>query len=169
MFASVKVQDAYKKRPPEAESSTIEGPGEEVSFLLLPSTSPLKSRSIAAKRLQNLTTILNLSLLRRDYTRAERAFAMLLRCERHGVSLRTLWELGLELLVRSTGSDKVKAEEFLGRVRLAASDIGHHPTTEKQVIFLRHLFTNYNRWLPFFHHYLYLIFGKASIRKLWQK
>jgi hypothetical protein len=59
---------------------------------------------------------------------------MLLRCERHGVSLRTLWELGFEILLRSSGADKQKAEEFIGRVRLAASDIGRHPTTEKQVL-----------------------------------
>jgi len=90
-------------------------------------------RSLVTRRIQNLTAILQLSLLRRDIKRAQRAFGLLLRCDRHGVSLRKLWELGLEILLRSSGISKDRAEEFLGRVRLTSSDIGHHPTTEKQV------------------------------------
>ena len=90
-------------------------------------------RSLVTRRIQNLTAILQLSLLRRDITRAQRAFGLLLRCGGHGASIRRLWEHGLEILVRSSGASKDRAEEFLGRVRLMSSDIGHHPTTEKQV------------------------------------
>jgi hypothetical protein len=94
----------------------------------------LATRSLVRRRIQSLAAILNVSLLRRDIERANRAFSLLLRCERDGVDLKFLWELGLEILLRSPGVPKTKAEEFLGRVRLTASDVGHHPTTEKQVI-----------------------------------
>lgn len=128
MFASASLRTTYKKA---RKSHHIDD--DVILNQVQDDVSPTKRRSIAAQRLENLSTILHLALLRRDVKRAERAFAMLLRCERHAVSLRTLWELGLEILLRSTGADKQKAEEFIGRVRLAASDIGRHPTTEKQV------------------------------------
>ena len=107
--------------------------GRQSQQLNIIESTPSESRSISTNVIENLTTILHLSLLRRDVKRAERAFAMLLRCERHGVSLRTLWELGLEILLRSGGIKNPKIDEFLGRVRLAASDVGRHPATAKQV------------------------------------
>ena len=60
-----------------------------------------------------------------------------------------LWELGMEILLRSSRVSKIKAEEFLGRVRLTSSDIGHHPTTEKQVLFSIFNF-NTRRWWRYF-------------------
>ena len=131
MFASVDARIKYKKR----KASVVDLEDEDDEFIDAPlePTVPKLSRSLVTSRVQNLATILNLSLLRRDHTRAQRAFALLLRCERHGVTLSTLWELGLEVLIRSSGASKVKAEEFLGRVRLTSSDVGRNPTTEKQV------------------------------------
>jgi hypothetical protein len=128
MFASVSTRS--KQRVQLKQDS-------ETLVPLQPKTiDPKASRSLATKRLQNLTAILHVSLLRRDIKRAERAFAILLRCEKQGVSLRTLWELGLEVALRSTGVSSGKAEEFLARVRLASADIGHRPVTQKNV----HLF-----------------------------
>jgi hypothetical protein len=98
------------------------------------SFSPKINRSLVTRRVRNLGAILHLSLVRRDNERARRAFSVLLRCEKHGVNMRTLWELGLEILLRSSRTSKQRAEEFLARVRLTSSDIGHHPTAEKQVI-----------------------------------
>lgn len=92
-----------------------------------------RPRNIATRCVQNLTAILHTSLLRRDILRAQRAFSILLRCERRGVSLKHIWELGLEILMRSSGVSKVKVEEFLVRVRISSSDVGHHPTTGKEV------------------------------------
>jgi hypothetical protein len=141
MFASVNARTNYRtkgvKFPSELPirgNDTSAGPPESSKG------STKLSRSLVTRRIQNLTAILQISLLRRDIKRAERAFAILLRCERHGVKLSTLWELGLEVLLRSSGVSKIKAEEFLGRVRLTSSDIGHHPTTEKQV---QHLFLKF--------------------------
>jgi hypothetical protein len=133
MFASVSARSKYKA---ELKSSTAQlNDDEETPVPLQPKTlEPKAPRSLSSKRLQNITAILHISLLRRDIKRAERAFAILLRCEKHGVTLRMLWELGLEITIRSTGISKGKAEEFLARVRLASSDIGHHPTTQKNVI-----------------------------------
>jgi RNA polymerase I specific initiation factor len=133
MFASVNARTRYKKGL-KASGTPTDG---SVENSVLPKSEtylvPKVSQSLITRRIQNLTAILHLSLLRRDIKRAKRAFSILLRCERYGINLRMLWELGLEILLRSSGASKVKAEEFLGRVRLAASDIGHHPTTEKQV------------------------------------
>jgi hypothetical protein len=97
-------------------------------------TLPTISRSLVTRRIQNLTAILNISILRRDTQRALRAFSLLLRCERHGgVTLSTLWELGLEVLIYAERPSTDKAEEFLARVRLTSSDVGRHATTEKLV------------------------------------
>jgi hypothetical protein len=139
MFASVNSRSEYAKRLPAKDQSSnflhsLEREGNDPKF----------TRSLVTRRLQNLSAALHLSLLRRDNRRAQRAFAMLLRCERHGVSLRTLWDLGLEILLRSSVESKLKAEEFLARVRLASSDIGHHPTTEKQVSSKQNALTH--RW-----------------------
>lgn len=136
MFASVNARTKYKKGLKAPERPATKGKSNEIS--LSPEVSGYSvsrvSRSLFTRRIQNLTAILHISLLRRDIPRAQRAFSILLRCERHGVNLSMLWELGLEILLRSSGVSKVKAEEFLRRVRLTSSDIGHHPTTEKQVI-----------------------------------
>jgi hypothetical protein len=128
MFASANSREKYRKRlktKPDEDASS-----EKHS---LQDTVPKEPRSLVTRRLRNVTTILHLALLRRDIPRAERAFALLLRSEKHGVSLTTLWELGLEILLRSSRVSATTAEEFLGRVRLTSSDIGHHPTAEKQV------------------------------------
>jgi RNA polymerase I specific initiation factor len=90
-------------------------------------------RNIRTRWVQNLATILHVSLLRRDIPRAQRAFSLLLRCERQGVALKDMWELGQEILVQASETSELKVEEFLQRVRLSSGDIGHHPTTEKQV------------------------------------
>jgi len=132
MFTSADARRKYLKPSKTSVSNAedlIEGSTKK-ELTTVPVTTP---RSLATRRLRNLTSILQLSLLRRDTDRALRAFSLLLRCERHGVRLATLWELGLEVLLRSHGIESGKAEEFLGRARLASSDIGHHPTTEKQV------------------------------------
>ena len=132
MFASVSARPAWGrlKAPTFSESNDDDGFAEEIESLI-----SRKSKSLALRRVQNLTAILNVSLLRRDKKRALRAFSLLLRCEKHGVTLRMLWELGLEVLMKSTEtSSKAKAEDFLGRVRLTSSDIGRHSTTEKKVI-----------------------------------
>jgi len=131
MFASVNARGGWSRLKvptfPESDDNVLD---EDFESLI-----SRKSKSLAIRRVQNLTAILNLSLLRTDNKRAVRAFSLLLRCERHGVTLRMLWELGLEVLMRSPGtSSKAKAEEFLGRVRLTSSDIGRHSTTEKKVI-----------------------------------
>jgi hypothetical protein len=136
MFASVNARAGWGrlKAPalPESDDNDNES-AEEIESII-----SRKSKSLAIRRVQNLTAILNVSLLRRDNKRALRAFSLLLRCEKHGVTLRMLWELGLEVLMRSTEtSSKVKAEEFLGRVRLTSSDIGRHSTTENKVITTR--------------------------------
>jgi hypothetical protein len=95
---------------------------------------PKQSKSLSFRRVQNLTAILQLSLLRRDNKRALRAFSLVLRCEKHGVTLTKLWELGVEVLMKSTtGTSKARAEEFLGRVRLTSADVGRHSTTEQKV------------------------------------
>lgn len=132
MFASVDARTKYKR--------WIEPPGDhdvqnndKIEQIQSETPIPKLSRSLGIRRIHNLTAILNVSLLRRDHKRAQRAFSLLLRCERHGVNLSTLWELGLEVLLQSEGLSKDKAEEFLGRVRLTSSDVGRHPTTEKQV------------------------------------
>src|SRR5208282_4346496 len=147
MFASVNARTKYKKGLKASEHPATTRKSNEIS--LSPEVSRYSvsrvSRSLFTRRIQNLTAILHISLLRRDIPRAQRAFSILLRCERHGVSLSMLWELGLEILLRSSGVSKVKAEEFLGRVRLTSSDIGHHPTTEKQVLFSVFNF-NIGRW-----------------------
>lgn len=125
MFASVSTRSKQKVQ--------FKQDGETLVPLQSKTIDPKASRSLGTKRLQNLTAILHVSLLRRDIKRAERAFAILLRCEKQGVSLRTLWELGLEVALRSTGVSSGRAEEFLARVRLASSDIGHKPATQKKV------------------------------------
>jgi RNA polymerase I-specific transcription initiation factor Rrn11 len=128
MFASVNARADYSgsAQAKDASSSGIrfEEPGTH---------NPKISRSLVTRRLENLSAVLHLALLRRDHERAERTFAMLLRCERHGVNLRTLWGYGLEILLRSPSASQEKAEEFLARARLSASDIGRHATSEKQV------------------------------------
>ena len=133
MFASVSARAGWGglKAPTRPESDDDDnGSAEEIESII-----SRKSKSLAIRRVQNLTAILNISLLRRDNKRALRAFSLLLRSEKHGVTLRMLWELGLEVLMRSAGtSSKAKAEEFLGRVRLTSSDIGRHSTTEKKVV-----------------------------------
>lgn len=129
MFASANSRQKYRKqiKPEDDEdersrhSSSYDPAAKE------------PARSLVTRRLGNVTTILHLSLLRRDIPRAERAFAVLLRSAKHGVSLSTLWELGLEILLRSTRLSEPATEDFLGRVRLTSSDIGRHPTAEKQV------------------------------------
>jgi RNA polymerase I specific initiation factor len=120
MFASINSRTKYDKKQKPGELQTHP----------LPDKVP---RELVTRRIQSLTAILYLSLLRRDIPRAKRAFSILLRCEKHGVTLSTLWELGLEILIRSTGSSKEVAEEFLGRVRLASSEIGHSAKTAQQV------------------------------------
>lgn len=148
MFASVDSRARYRRQRLSAE------PGKQE---LINHSGPFSrkiNRSLVTQRVQNLSTILHLSLLRRDNERALRAFSVLLRCEKHGVNMRTLWELGLEILLRSSGASKIKAEEFLARVRLTSSDIGHHPTTEKQVaIFIS---ASYSRWFQLFHLFWFL-------------
>ena len=127
MFADVQRRLHFSKRPtPYRPCSDLREPGNTGSNF---------PRSLVTRRLQNLTAVLHISLLRRDTKHAQRAFAMLLRCERHGVSLKALWDLGAEILFRSSveHDPKLKAEEFLARVRLSSSDVGHHPTTQKQV------------------------------------
>lgn len=135
MFASANSREKYRthlqSKIEDKESS------QSKTFQHVLSKEP---RSLATRRLRNITTILHLSLLRRDIPRAERAFALLLRSEKHGVSLNTLWELGLEVLIRSTRVSPTAAEEFLGRVRLTSSDIGHHPTAQK------HVYTIWDMW-----------------------
>lgn len=147
MFASVNARTKYKKGPKASAHPATNGKSNELSLSPQVSCSSVYtvSRSLFTRRIQNLTAILHISLLRRDIPRAQRAFSILLRCERHGVHLSMLWELGLEILLRSSGVSKVKAEEFLRRVRLTSSDIGHHPTTEKQVLFYIFNLNSY-RW-----------------------
>jgi len=128
MFASSNSREKYRKRIKTKSEDNVSS-----QHKLLQDTSTKEPRSLVTRRLRNVTTILHLSLLRRDIPRAERAFALLLRSEKHGTSLTTLWELGLEILLRSSRVSPSAAEEFLGRVRLTSSDIGHHPTAEKQV------------------------------------
>jgi hypothetical protein len=133
MFASVSTRSRYKAQQ-KSSAAQLHQDGEPPTPLQPKIQEPNPSRFLGSKRLQNITAILHISLLRRDIKRAERAFAILLRCEKHGVTLRMLWELGLEVTIRSTGISKGKAEEFLARVRLASSDIGRHPTVQKNVI-----------------------------------
>ena len=128
MFASSNSREKYRKRL--KIKNEVDESSQTTSQQYTLSKEP---RSLATRRLRNITTILHLSLLRRDIPRAERAFALLLRSEKHGVSLNTLWELGLEILLRSSRVSPTAAEEFLGRVRLTSSDIGHHPTAQKHV------------------------------------
>src|SRR5271168_2935004 len=124
MFASTYTRLKYLKRS-ETSVSKAEDLVDRKTKGELTTVPITNSRSLATRRLRNLTSILQLSLLRRDTNRALRAFSLLLRCERHGVRLATLWELGLEVLLRTSGIQSGKAEEFLGRARLASSDIGH--------------------------------------------
>lgn len=129
MFASANWRPKYYKQK-------IKKGGEENASRFSSSYDPAAgeaARYLKTRRLRNLTTILHLSLLRRDIPRAEKAFAILLRSESDGVKLSTLWELGLEILLRSTRVSASAAEEFLGRVRLTTSDIGRQPAAEKQV------------------------------------
>jgi hypothetical protein len=133
MFASLNARVKYKPRFASEEDIYVQDNSELHVKPPQEGTSEKPSRSLATCRIQNLTAILNLSLLRRDHKRALRAFSLLLRCERHGVALAMLWELGLEVLIYSATTSKDKAEEFLQRVRLTSSDVGRHPTTEKQV------------------------------------
>lgn len=109
-----------------------------------------EARYLVTHRLRNLTTILHLSLLRRDIPRAERAFAILLRSTKHGATLSQLWELGLEILLRSTRVSASAAEEFLGRVRLTSSNVVRHPTVEKKVRMIPLNFCSDCRWLHYF-------------------
>jgi hypothetical protein len=133
MFASVSSRTRYKTQL--KSSAAQQNQDAENPVPVQPKTfEPKASRSLSSRRLQNITAILHTSLLRRDIKRAERAFGILLRCEKHGVTLPMLWELGLEVTLRSTGISKGKAEEFLGRVRLASSDIGRRPTPQKNVV-----------------------------------
>lgn len=120
MFASVNSRQKYTNA---SQDLTLE----ERQFGKVP-------RELVTRRIQSLSAILHLSLLRRDIERATRAFSILLRCAQHGVTLSTLWELGLEILLRSSGASKQAAEEFLGRVRLASHEVGHSPTSAKQVV-----------------------------------
>ena len=130
MFASVDSRKKYNKgprrHPSRRQDAQAPAPQARNSGLGV-------NRSLVTRRIKNLSTILHISLLRRDIKRAERAFSILLRCERHGVNLRTLWDIGLEILLRSSANSTVKAKEFLARVRLTSSDIGHHPTAASQV------------------------------------
>jgi hypothetical protein len=128
MFVSVDSRNEYLSQAKAKDS--LSG---RIRFFDLANHHPKVSRSLVTRRLENLSAVLHLSLFRRDNKRAQRAFTMLLRCERHGINLRTLWEYGLEILIRSSRDSQVKPEEFLARVRLASSDIGRHPATEKQV------------------------------------
>jgi hypothetical protein len=132
MFASVDARKKYKRWVGSPGDQDVQH-NDKVEQTLSENPVPKLSRSLVTRRIHNLTAILNVSLLRRDHKRAQRAFSLLLRCERHGVNLSTLWELGLEVLLQNEGLSKDKAEEFLGRVRLTSSDVGRHPTTEKQV------------------------------------
>jgi RNA polymerase I specific initiation factor len=148
MFAPVDSRIRYRRRRKLSAEAGIQDSMNNSIHLSGP-FSPKVNRSLVTRRVQNLGAILHLSLLRRDKERAQKAFSILLRCEKHGVNMRTLWELGLEILLRSSGASKLKAEEFLARVRLTSSDIGHHPTTEKQVtIFIAF---SYPRWFHFSH------------------
>ena len=149
MFASVNSHDQYTRSLKPSGRHESQRVDQNFVCSLPENFAPKVSRSLITRRIKNLTVILHLSLLRRDIERAQRAFSILLRCERHGVNLRTLWELGLEVLLRSSGTSKVKAEEFLGRVRLTSSDIGHHPTAEKQVCVLVVAFNAF-RWFHYF-------------------
>ena len=133
MFASVSTRTRYKTQL-KSLGTQLNQDGETPVPVQSKPLEPTASRSLSSRRLQNITAILHTSLLRRDIKRAERAFAILLRCEKHGVTLRMLWELGLEVTLRSTGISKGRAEEFLGRVRLASSDIGRRPTPQKNVL-----------------------------------
>src|SRR5271170_7069069 len=127
MFASVNARAEWNRLRPHTRSET--GDHEDTGTPV-----PKQSKSLSLRRVQNLTAILHLSLLRRDNKRALRAFSLILRCEKHGVTLRKLWELGVEVWMRSTtGTSKAKAEEFLGRVRLTSTDVGRHSTTEQKV------------------------------------
>jgi len=126
MFASVsaRVGNRLKQttRPEIADHEETENPVRK------------QSKSLSLRRVQNLTAIIHLSLLRRDKKRALRAFSLVLRCEKYGVTLRKLWELGMEVLMRSAkGTSKAKAEEFLGRVRLTSTEVGRHSTTQQKV------------------------------------
>lgn len=129
MFASVNARAGWSRPKaqthPESQGNVVAGDTESLISR--------NNRSLGQRRVQNLVAILHLSLLRRDEKRALRAFSLLLRCEKYGCTLRTLWELGLEVLMRLPETSKVKAEEFLGRVRLTSSDVGRHTTTQKTV------------------------------------
>jgi len=128
MFASVNARAEWSRLKPQTRSEI--GDLEDTENPV-----PKQSKSLSFRRVQNLTAILHLSLLRRDEKRAVRAFSLILRCEKHGVTLRKLWELGVEVLMRSrTGTSKIRAEEFLGRVRLTSTDVGRHSRTEQKVI-----------------------------------
>src|SRR5438046_10643858 len=104
MFASVNARTKYKIGLKASAYPATNGKSNEIS--LLPQLSGYSvskaSRSLFTRRIQNLTAILHISLLRRDIPRAERAFSILLRCERHGVNLSILWALGLEIFVLSS-------------------------------------------------------------------
>ncbi|KAA8893503.1 RNA polymerase I-specific initiation factor-domain-containing protein [Sphaerosporella brunnea] len=75
---------------------------------------PTSERTLAKRHLSVLTTILYRCLLIGDHKRAERAFACLLRAK--GVDIRTIWGVGLGLLVRRR--DVSVAVEFLERLIL---------------------------------------------------
>ena len=143
MFASVNARAEWNRLSAGKRSET--GDVTEKTSQSPEKFLPKQTKSLALRRVQNLTAILQLSLLRRDLKRAQRAFSLLLRCEKHGVTLRKLWELGSEAMIRSTGVSKSKAEEFLVRVRLSSSEVGRHSTTEEKVM-LRFFLINSNEF-----------------------
>ncbi|KAF8243023.1 hypothetical protein K440DRAFT_664394 [Wilcoxina mikolae CBS 423.85] len=77
---------------------------------------PTPAWSLRRKHLSVITTILYRSLLSRDWARAERAFACLIRGK--DVDIRRIWGVGVELLLRREQGGMKDAAEFLERLIL---------------------------------------------------
>ncbi|KAF3937959.1 hypothetical protein ABW19_dt0203146 [Dactylella cylindrospora] len=86
------------------------GYGEDITDALPPS----QPNSLQAKHVDNVNTILHLCILKRDWARAKRAFALLLQSDREhnmkNLRLRKIWKLGVEILGWE-GVDEAQAED----------------------------------------------------------
>jgi len=94
---------------------------------------PVRYSNLRKQHLAVATTILYRSLLSRQWARAERAFACLIRVR--DVDVRRIWAVGLQLLLRRPAEDAVEARrlalEYLERLVLFYPYVprlhGHHP------------------------------------------
>lgn len=113
--------------------------------------------SLRNKHLAVITTILHRSIMENDFSRASRAYGLLIRCK--DVDIRSIWGLGVEILLKRGGFQDGEEEE---------GHQGYRPENlEKAVEFLNRLILFYPYHKRMHTHHPSLLSSSTSKKPRW--